>query len=94
MILQFQSICILTSVSLLITNQQEHWGFAFLLFVVGVLSHALEALYEHHNMAEDRKAQAIQSLFEKANFKVDKKYDYKKMMEDWDEEEKEETNSK
>ena len=94
MILQFQSICILASVSILIQNNQEHAGYAFLLFVVGVLSHALEAVYEHHNMAEDRKAQAIQNLFGKFDFKTDKSYDYKKMMEDWDEEANEEKDLK
>ncbi len=91
MFLEFQSICIIASVSLLITNQQEHWGFAFLLFVVGVLSHALEGLYEHHNMAEERKHQAMHNLFSKIDLKGnDKNYKFSDFVKDWEKEEEEE----
>ncbi len=92
MFLEFQSICIIASVSLLISNQQEHWGFAFLLFVVGVLSHALEALYEHHNVAEERKHRTMQDLFTNLDFSglKDKSYKYKDFVKDWEKEEEEE----
>ncbi len=91
MLLEFQSICIISSVALLMQNSQNDVnGYAFLLFVVGVLSHALEGLYEHHNASEERKSQAIQNLFGSVSFKTNKKYDYDKMMKEWEEEEKEE----
>ncbi len=91
MFLEFQSICIIASVSLLISNQQDQWGFAFLLFVVGVLSHALEAVYEHHNMAEERKLRTMHDLFTNLDFSDLKNKDYKfnDFVKDWKKEEEE-----
>ncbi len=89
MFLEFQSICILASIALLIQNNHDQEGYAFLLFVVGVMSHALEAVYQHHNLAEDRKSQALQNLL--GSLKITKKDNFSKDIEDdWADEEKEE----
>lgn len=85
MFLNFQSICILSSILLIIFNE-SHNHYAFLLFVVGVLTHTLEGVYYQYNLNEERKSNTILNMFD--NFKSDIKKDkiYQNFIKDWEKE--------
>jgi hypothetical protein len=81
--LQFQSVCILSSI-ILFGFSEIAYNYAYLLFVIAILSHTAEVYFEQKNIFDARRENSVVSLFE--NFKLSEKRK-KEFSKDWKREE-------
>ncbi len=83
--LQFQSVCIISSI-ILFSFSDIAYNYAYLLFVVAVLSQVADVYFEQKNIFDERREKSVISLFENFKFSANKNKD--NFIRDWKKEEK------